>query len=134
MMRTNKSNSFYKFIQNRLEQDKVLVVKNIVLKIEKGAGFTILELKKKYNEKELFYHALKHVTTSKKPLSLALELPVEACCRYKCQLEESGLLMQSAEKVTCPYNTKEKAHFISTNPYEFEKLCKIVTNQLSMFE
>lgn len=113
--------------KKRQAQDKASVLKNIALKIEKGTGLTILELKKKYREKQLFYQALKHVTTTKKPLSIVLELPVEACCRYKCQLENAGLLLQSIKKVYCPYNPKEQAYLLSTNPNEFSELLK--TNQ-----
>jgi hypothetical protein len=126
-----KSNSRKSFKKGQVD-DKVLVLNFIREQIEKGTGFTISELKKKYNGKQLFYQALKHVTTTKKPLSLVLGLPVEACCRYKCQLENSGLLVQSIEKVYCPYNTKEKAYLLSTNHNEFERLT--YSNQLTFFD
>jgi Rad3-related DNA helicase len=114
----------------RQSKDKLLVINYIKSKVEKGTGLTFQELKKQYKEDELFNVALKHVTTTKKALCTAMEIPVEAGCRYKRKLEKSGLLMQSIDEVICPY-TKHLAHLISTNPDEFQKLRQ--TNQLILF-
>lgn len=102
----------------------------IIRKIEKGTGLSFDELKTKYSEEQLFFEGLKHITTTKKAFCEALRIPVEAGCRYKRGLEKMNRLVQSETEVTCPY-TKHKAHLISTNPNEFEKLRK--TNQLTMF-
>ena len=116
-----------------LRKDKVLVKKYIKSRVEKGTGLTLEELKKKYCEEQLFFEALKHVTTTKKALCKALDLNIDNACRFKRGFEKNGLLMQSRDKVLCPFTKKYWAHLISTNPKEFERLGKTDTKQLSMF-
>ena len=126
----NKANTFqYK----RQLQDKNLTLQYIVKQVEKGTGLSFSELKKQYSEEHLFTLALKHVTTTKKALCTAFNIPVEAGCRYKRTLEKEGNLVQSIDEVICPF-TKHPAHSISTNPKEFERLLKSNTNQVNLFE
>lgn len=129
----NQNNKANAFQHKRQPQDKKLVLQSIVKQIEKGTGLTISELKKKYSEETLFAVALKHVTTTKKAFCTALNIPVEAGCRYKRSLEKDGSLVQSIDVVICPF-TKHSAHLISTNPKEFERLRKSKSNQTKLFE
>ncbi len=114
-------------------KDKQLTLNLIIKKVEKGTKKSISELKNTYSEERLFSVSLKYVTTTKKALCTALNIPIEAGCRYKRTLEKSGLLVQSIDEVICPL-TSYPAHLISTNPNEFEKLLKSDTNQLNLFE
>lgn len=114
-------------------KDKQLTLQNIVRQVEKGSGLSFSELKKQYSEEHLFTLALKHVTTTKKALCTAFNIPVEAGCRYKRTLEKEGNLVQSIDVVICSF-TKHPAHLISTNPKEFDRLSKSNTNQLNLFE
>jgi hypothetical protein len=107
--------------ENGLGKDKLLNLQYTQNQIEKGTGLSIKELKKTYIEEHLFYVALKHITTTKKALCTALEIPIEAACRYKRTLEKNKLLVQSIDKVACP-STKSMAHLLTTNPKEFERL------------
>ena len=116
----------------RQSKGKLLVLKFIQKQIEKGSGVTILELKKKHNEENLFQIGLKYVTTTKKAYCEAMDIPVEAGCRYKRSLEKNGLLVQSMDEVVCPY-TGHMARVISTNPNEFGKLRQSNSNQTSLF-
>lgn len=120
-------------LHKRQGKDKYLTLQSIVNQVEKGAGLSLSELKTQYSEELLFAIALKHVTTTKKALCTALNIPVEAGCRYKRTLEIEGNLIQSIDEVTCPF-TKHPAHLISTNPTEFERLLKSNTIQLNLFE
>lgn len=120
-------------LHKRQSKDKYLTLQFIVKQVEKGTGLSFTELKKQYSEEYLFNLALQHVTTTKKALCTALNIPVEAGCRYKRTLEKEGNLVQSIDEVYCPF-TKHPAHLISTNPKEFERLRKSNTNQLSLFE
>ena len=120
-------------LHKRQSKDKNLTLQFIVKQVEKGTGLSFSELKKHYSEEHLFNIALQHVTTTKKALCTALNIPVEAGCRYKRTLEKEGYLVQSIDEVYCPF-TKHPAHLISTNPKEFERLRKSNTNQLSLFE
>ncbi|MBQ0732970.1 hypothetical protein [Aquimarina celericrescens] len=115
---------------SRRNKDKLLVLDHIKNEIEKGSGLTIKELSAKYGEEQLFYTSLKYVTTTKKALCVAIDIPVEAACRYKKHLEDRGLLVESIEVVICPY-TKHYARLISTNPEEFDRLSE--TTQLNLF-
>lgn len=112
--------------------DKQLLLKDIVRKVENGTNKTIQQLKKELNEEQLFNIGLKYVTTTKKAYCTALKIPVEAGCRYKRTSEKQGRLVQSIDEVICPY-TKHFAHLISTNPNEFEKLQTSSSNQLKLF-
>jgi hypothetical protein len=132
-MESNQLNSLNNFLDKRQGQDKNLILKHIINDVKKGTGLSISELKKQYSEEQLFYVALKHVTTTKKALCEALEIPIEAGCRYKRELEKNGHLVQSIDEVICLY-TKHPAHLITTNPKEFKRLKKSNTNQLNFFE
>lgn len=114
-------------------KDKHLALQFIVKQVEKGTGLSLTELKKQYSEEHLFAVVLKHVTTTKKALCTAFNIPVEAGCRYKRTLEKEGNLVQSIDEVICPF-TKHPAHLISTNPKEFDRLLKSNTNQLNLFD
>lgn len=129
----NQNNKANAFQHKRLVQDKQLVLQFIVNQVEKGTGLSISELKKQYSEETLFAVALKHVTTTKKAFCTALNIPVEAGCRYKRSLEKDGSLVQSIDEVICPF-TKHSAHLISTNPKEFARLLKSKSNQTKLFE
>lgn len=113
-------------------ENKQLILQYIILEIERGTGKMLVELKKQYSEDKLFYIGLKHVTTTKKAYCEALQIPIEAGCRYKRALEKNSLLVQSIDEVLCPY-TKHLAHQISTNSKEFERLLKSSVNQLKLF-
>jgi hypothetical protein len=128
---TNSLNTPVNSLLNRQSKDKQLTLNYIIRTVEKGTGLH-KELKQQYSEERLFNEALKHVTTTKKALCTALNIPVEAGCRYKRELEKNGLLVQSTDEVICPF-TKFSAHLISTNPKEFERLRKTNTNQLQLF-
>ena len=132
-MESNQLNSLNNFLDKRQGQDKNLILKCIINDVKKGTGLSISKLKKQYSEEQLFYVALKHVTTTKKALCTALNIPIEAGCRYKRHHEKNGYLVQSIDEVTCPF-TKYPAHLISTNPKEFKRLKKSNTNQLNFFE
>jgi hypothetical protein len=109
------------------------MLKYIIKQVEKGTGLSISELKEQYSEEYLFAISLKHFTTTKKALCTALNIPIEAGCRYKRTLEKNGNLVQSVDEVICPF-TKHPAHLISTSPKEFERLLKSTTNQTKLFE
>lgn len=126
---TSPKNSF----QSKQSKDKHLILKFIIKEIEKGTGSTISELKQQYAEDKLFQIGLQYVTTTKKAFCSALNIPVEAGCRYKRTLEKEGKLVQSIDEVFCPF-TMHLAHEISTNPKEFERLLKSTTNQTKLFE
>ncbi|MDG1276089.1 MAG: hypothetical protein P8O16_02330 [Algoriphagus sp.] len=131
-METNQRNSLKVFLQERQVQGKKFTIALIVNSIEKGTGIRLPELKKTYSEDTLFQISLHHVTTTKKALCTALNIPVEAGCRYKRSLEKEGKLVQSIDEFICPI-TKHPAHLISTNPNEFESLLKSNSNQLNLF-
>lgn len=121
-------------IDNKVIDGKVnhLALESIIKQVEKGTGLTLSELKKQYSEESLFAISLKHVTTTKKALCSALNIPVEAGCRYKRTLEKNNILVQSSDEVVCPL-TKHMAHLISTNPNEFGRLLKSSIGQLDLF-
>jgi hypothetical protein len=129
---TNAPNTPENSLLNRQSKDKQLTLNYIIRAVEKGTDLSYYQLKEQYSEERLFREALQHVTTTKKALCTALNIPVEAGCRYKRELEKSGLLVQSTDEVICPF-TKFPAHLISTNPKEFEGLSKTNTNQLQLF-
>jgi hypothetical protein len=80
-----------------------------------------------------YYLGLQHITTSNNAICLALKIPVEAGTRYKAHLERNNNLVASVEGFICPYSRK-KVQFLSTNPAEFDRLIKPITNQLNLFE
>jgi len=132
-MESNQLNSLNNFLDKRQGQDNNLILKHIINDVKKGTGLSISKLKNQYSEEQLFYVALKHVTTTKKAICTALNIPIESGCRYKRELEKNGHLVQSIDEVICPF-TKHPAHLISTNPKEFKRLKKSNTNQLNFFE
>lgn len=118
---------------NSQGKDRSFVLKFIVQTIERNTGKSISELRTELSEDKFFYECLKHITTTKKAICEAVEIPVEAACRYKRTFEKLGLLVQSMDKFFCPY-TKHEANLISTNPIEFDQLRKSKKdNQLKMF-
>jgi hypothetical protein len=129
---TNALNTPVNSLLNRQSKGKQFILRSIIRKVEKGIGLSYPDLKKQYSEERLFKEALKHVTTTKKALCTAFDIPIEAGCRDKRELEKCGLLVQSIDEVICPL-TKFPAHLISTNPKEFERLRKTNTNQLQLF-
>jgi hypothetical protein len=131
MIKTLKTPSNSLTIKHR--KDMNLNLKFIIIQVEKGTGLSLYALKRNYSEDKLFAIALKHVTTTKKALCTALNIPIEAGCRYKRTLEKDGNLVQSIDEVICPV-TKHPAHLISTNPKEFERLLKSNNNQTKLFE
>ncbi len=114
-------------------QDKELVKRVIIEKVEKGTNKTLCELRSCYTEEKLFAQALMYVTTTKKALCKALRIEIDNACRIKRELEKEGGLMQSFNEVVCPY-TGAKAHLISTNPSEFPFLDSDSSNQLNLFD
>lgn len=120
-------------LHKRQGKDKNLILAFILKQVERRTELSLSELKSKFSEEQLFAIALKHVTTTKKALCTALNIPVEAGCRYKRTLEKEGNLVQSINVVICPF-TKHSAHLISTNPREFARLLKSNSNQLSLFD
>ncbi|PKG44054.1 hypothetical protein [Psychroflexus sp. MES1-P1E] len=127
-METTNNNPLHK----RQYKDKALILDFIRKQVEKGTGRSLTELKKEHSEERLFYIGLKHTTTTKKAFCKALNINIDNACRYKRALELDGNLVQSKDEIICPY-TKHKAHLISTNSKEFERLQKSKTNQLKMF-
>jgi len=120
-------------LQKGQNKGTVLILQYIAKQVEKGTGLTLSELKECFTEDRLFAIGLRHITTTKKAFCTALDIPVEAGCRYKRNLEKAGLLVQSVDEVICPY-TKHPAHLISTNPKEFDELLKTKNNQTKLFE
>ena len=116
--------------RNNRQQDRELTLNYIVKQVETGTEKSLVELKHEYSEDQLFWLSLQHVTTTKKALCKAIDIPVEAACRYKRRYELQGVLVQSTTEVICPF-TGHPAHNITTNPDEFEAL--LSTNQLKLF-
>ncbi|WP_321995354.1 hypothetical protein [Draconibacterium orientale] len=113
-------------------EDRNFISNFIRKQVEKGTGQSILELKQELGEDKLFYVALQHVSTTKKAISEAMGIPIEAACRYKRALEKNGLLVESIDEVKCPV-TKHSAHLLSTNPREFGRLLKSKYKQLNIW-
>lgn len=113
-------------------QFKKYVLESIRNQVQKGVGLSFFELKEAYSEERLFYISLYYVTTTKKAICEAMQIPIEAGCRYKREYEKQGLLVESIDKSVCPI-TKHFAHELSTNPKEFERLRESNTNQLKLF-
>jgi hypothetical protein len=105
-------------------------LKSIQEKVEKGLGFPIEELHKKYPEETLFFKALQIVTVTKKALCKALDLNIDNCCRYKRTFEKNGLLVESTDEVIC-YYSGHLARLLSTDKDKFDEL--LDTNQLKLF-
>ncbi|GAA5043029.1 hypothetical protein GCM10011506_46070 [Marivirga lumbricoides] len=128
-MSTNHNAKAFTF---QLGKDRETVIKEIIAEVEKGTGVTIAELKKHHSEDKVFFIALKHVSTTKKAITKALNIPVEGACRYKRHYEKLGLLIESFANIRCPY-TSEEAKEICTNASDFERLRGFGNNQISLF-
>ncbi|NDV15577.1 hypothetical protein GO009_06015 [Muricauda sp. TY007] len=111
-------------------KDRQLFISFLRKRIESGTGSSIESLREENSEERLFYLGAYYVTTTKKALCEALDIPIEAACRYKRAREKDGVLKQSEEDVICPV-TRHPARLISTNPKEFKKLHN--SNQLKIF-
>jgi len=123
--------SVYSLIKNRIA-DKHLALQSIIKDVEKGTELKLSHLKKIHSDKQLFLIALNHVTTTKKAVCTALDIPIETACWFKSKLEKDGILVQSFYKVICPYSNYP-ARLLSTNPKEFERLQNSISNQLKLF-
>jgi hypothetical protein len=77
-------------------------------------GFTIEDLKTFLTEIEIVDVCLKHKPLTAKALSAAVDLPIEAICRYKRTLEKEGKLWR-VKKVDCPF-TGHPAWTLTTDP------------------
>lgn len=119
--------------KGRQYKNKALLSNAIVQTIEKNTGTSLLQLKNELCEADLFELGLKYVTTTKKAYCTALGIAIEAGCRYKRHLEKSGILVQSINKVVCPW-TNHYAYALSTNPNEFENLRISFNMQLDLFK
>ena len=126
---TNKSRTA---LHKRQYKDTKILIKEIRKAVEKETGLTFSELKKKYSEQALFYKVLRCVTTTKKVVCKAFDINIDNACRYKRTLEKQGLLVQSFERIICPYSNF-KAYRLSTNEKMFAELTKSNTNQLKLF-
>lgn len=126
---TNAPNTHLNYKQTK---DKKLTVKFILNQVQNGTGMSLSELKETYSEEMLFYVSLKHITTTKKAICMAMEIPVESACRYKRDFQKRGLLVESIDNFICPI-TRHLAKNLTTNSKEFEKLRSSNTNQLKLF-
>tara|TARA_B110000285_G_C15138189_1_gene628675 strand:- start:2131 stop:2508 length:378 start_codon:yes stop_codon:yes gene_type:complete len=115
---------------NSALKDKEIYLEFLRKEVEKGTNKTLSQLKDSQSEENLFYTALKHVTTTKKAICKALDIGIDNACRYKRRYEKENLLVQSIDEVICQY-TGNLAHNLTTSPAKFEELRK--TNQLKLF-
>lgn len=119
-------------ISYRLNKDRKYALNLIINSIEKGESKSLKELKAELSEDQLFYRGLQHVITTKKALCTALNIPVEAACRYKRYFEKIGKLIESDVAVICPF-THYPAKLITTNSKEFKTIANNLSNQLGLF-
>lgn len=131
-MESNQLNSLKVFSHKGLSKDRVILLKFIQNQVAKGEGKLFRLILLEHSEVKRYYLALKHVTTTNKAICMAMQIPVEAGTRYKATLEKQGLLVSSVDEYPCPY-TGDKAHLLTTNPMEFERLRKTKDNQLTLF-
>ena len=129
-MENNHANSPKSFKQ--VSKDRQKVVQFIRNLIENATDKPFSQLLVEYSDINRYYLALQYVTTSKKAVCEAMEIPVEAGTWYKADLESSNSLVASKDAFRCPY-TGEMVQFLSTNPAEFERLRKTNDTQLKMF-
>lgn len=128
MKDSSNSRDFIYRSKNRHGKLNESYLQYLIKQVEKGTGLSIYELKKRYTQAKLFRVCLYHVTTTKKAISTAFDLPIENMCRIKRELEKEGILMQSIKDEVCPY-TRHHARLLSTNPAEFQKLAEINIQQ-----
>jgi len=121
-----------KSLQPRQFKDKENLLQYIRKQIVKGSGESLETLLLEYSEISRYNLALKFVTTTNKAVCSAMFIPVEAGTRYKAALEKNGNLASSIDVFNCPV-TGDKAHLLSTNPTEFERLRKSKVKQLKLF-
>ncbi len=119
-------------LQPQQYKDKVNLLQFIRKQIVKGTGKPLETLLLEYSEIKRYQLALQHITTTNKAVCCAMFIPVEAGTRYKAHLEKNGYLVSSIDQFNCPV-TGDKAHLLSTNPHEFERLRKSRFNQLTLF-
>lgn len=113
-------------------KDKANLLQFIRKQVVKGTGKPLETLLLEYSELRRYHLALQYVTTTNKAVCCAMFVPVEAGTRYKAALEKNGYLVSSIDEFNCPV-TGDKAHLLSTNPSEFERLRKSRFNQLTLF-
>lgn len=118
--------------KNSENNRRSLVLKYIRTEIVKNSSKSI-EAILKIPEIQRYHLGLFHITTSNKAICEALNIPIEAGCRYKAELEKNQNLVTSVDDFQCPY-TKEYVKFLSTNSIEFERLTKSNTIQIKLFE
>jgi len=131
-MGNNQLNSLNISSLKGLSKDRAILLKFIQNQVAKGEGKPFRLILLEHSEAKRYYLALKHVTTTNKAICMAMQIPVEAGTRYKATLEKQGLLVSSTDEYPCPY-TGDKAHLLTTNPMEFERLRKTKNNQLTLF-
>jgi len=119
-------------LQPRQFKDKENLLQYIRKQIVKGSGESLETLMLEYSEIRRYQLALQYVTTTNKAVCSAMFIPVEAGTRYKATLEKNGYLASSIDVFSCPV-TGDKAHLLSTNPSEFERLRKLKVKQLKLF-
>ncbi|MBD1422588.1 hypothetical protein [Sphingobacterium chuzhouense] len=105
---------------------------SIINIIENATGQSLSVTRNEMSERDLFFLGLQYIITTKKTYCFALDIPIEAGCRYKRFFERSGKLVQSIDKVRCPV-TKHWASLITTNPRNFDCLRKSYNRQLTLF-
>ena len=130
--RTPKSTPKFDYL-NLHFKDKEFIKNEIVKQAEFATGLTRKELIEKYSEEKLFQVILSHVTATKKAICKSFDINIDNACRYKRELEKSELLVQSKDKIICPFS-KRKAHLISCDTKEFPRLLKSNSNQLNIFD
>lgn len=94
-------------------KDTELFLDHIIREIEAGTGQSLSELQKKLPEDVLFYVGLVQVTTTKKAICTALDIPVEGACWYKRRYEKDGKIKEVFHGI-CPI-TGFRAAFLSAN-------------------
>lgn len=100
-------------------KDRNLILDYIRRRVESGLSIPCSEMQDNYSQEQLFYESLKHVTTTKKALCEALDLPVEGCCRYKRTLQRAEKLWE-VKKIYCPL-TRRRASILTTDPSKAPK-------------
>lgn len=131
-MGNNHNNSKKNPLFNQQFKGRELILQSIRETIENETGKTIKQIVTEYSELARYKLALWHVTTTNKAVCEAMYIPVEAGTKYKRRLEEKEQLVSSVDKFNCPF-TGDLAHFLSTNPNEFQRLSKSSATQLTLW-
>lgn len=119
-------------LHKRQYKDREILLNFIRFTVENKSGLVIPKLKEMYSEERFFYESLKYVTTTKKALCKALDINIDNACRYKRTLEKQGLLVQSYDRINCPFSGR-KSHKLTTNQSLFAEISKTDNAQLKMF-